>query len=459
MMPIRHPMHVLRPPFAAIILSLLLLTGCLDSPLRVESNTSSTLADVTADRLNYKYEADVAPPSLDVSQTAATVRNAAVQADFDARRPAEILDRTLTAPDEKSVLAIYHRLSDPADEYRMDMYLPDGKVLRPITPDSMSVAWPEAIVWSPDSSVVAFAAKTRTVIPEATETGERGTVPAAAAIPESEVLGNTAPEVVAEPSPLLSPTPPPAASGVLTFATEQIYVCGADGNGLKALTTNEGLKYFYFVWSPDSKMLAALATTSREYQAFETRPAQATPTPKSKAESTPPPLTVRPSAGRLRVIEKTGRERRLDDASTAVKPVWSPDSTKVAAAFSRSVNPTDVKLPATFDAQIRIYDAIGTSPKQAAIPLRLPLLLSSHAYDRGSTGQPSNSPEEPLTTLPEIRELRSLGPISEMVWNAENILYFKTTLTLQKIGEPDTSFGFARWHRLVLSQQPAAAVK
>lgn len=457
MVPIRHRMHVFRPPIAAIILFLLFLTGCPGGQRPNENNTSSTLADVPSVRLNYKYEADVPPPGVDTAQTAASVRNAAVQADFDGRRPAELLDRTLSAPDEKSVLAIYHRLSDPADEYRLDMYLPDGKVLKQITPDTMSVAWPEAIVWSPDSSAVAFAAKTRTLPPEASDTSERGTVPAAAAIPESEVLGNTAPEAMPEPSP--SPTPLPAASGVLTFATEQIYICGADGNGLKALTTNDGLKYFYFAWSPDSTMLAALATTAREYQAFETRPAQATPTPKPKTETLPPPVTVRPSVGRLRVIEKNGRERRLDDAGTAVKPVWSPDSTKVAAAFSRSVNPDDVKLPATFDAQIRIYDAIGTSPTQAAIPLRLPLLLSSHAYDRGSTGQPSNGQEEPLTTLPDIRELRSLGPISEMAWNAENILYFKTTLRLQKIGEPDTSLGFARWHRLILSQQPAQAAK
>ncbi len=459
MVSIRHRMHVFRPPIAATILFVLFLTGCPNGPRPNENNVSSTLADVPSVRLNYKYEADVPAPSIDAGQNAASVRNAAVQADFDGRRPAEILDRTLTAPDEKSVLAIYHRLSDPADEYRLDMYLPDGKVLKPITPDTMSVAWPEAIVWSPDSSAVAFAARTRTLLPETSDTGERGTVPAAAAIPESEVLGNTAPEAVSEPSPSPSPLPPPAASSVLTFATEQIYLCGADGNGLKALTTNDGLKYFYFAWSPDSTMLAALATTAREYQAFETRPAQATPTPKPKTETAPPPMTVRPSVGRLRIVDKNTRERRLDDAGTAVKPVWSPDSKKVAAAFSRSVNPPDVKLPATFDAQIRIYDATGTSPTQAAIPLRLPLLLSSHAYDRGSTGQPSNGQEEPLTTLPDIRELRSLGPISEMAWNAENILYFKTTLTLQKVGEPDTSLGFARWHRLILSQQPPQAVK
>jgi len=47
--------------------------------------------------------------------------------------------------------------------------------------------------------------------------------------------------------------------------------------------------------------------------------------------------------------------------------VWSADSTKVACAFEH---------------QIRIYDAAGTAPTQAAIPLRNHLLLSSQGYDR-----------------------------------------------------------------------------
>jgi hypothetical protein len=219
------------------------------------------------------------------------------------------------------------------------------------------------------------------------------------------------------------------------------------------------LKYFYFAWSPDSTMLAALAITSREYEAFEPRPAQATPTPKPKIAEPPPPLTIRPSAGRLRIVEKNGRERRLDDARTGAKPVWSPDSTKVAAAFSLSTQPTDPKFTPIFDAQIRIYDASATSPTQAAIPLRLPLLLSSHAYDRGQTGQPQTGQEQPLTTVPEIRDLRSLGPISELAWNSEDILYFKTTLMQQKIGEAGAPLGFSRWHRLVLTTQPLPTIK
>jgi hypothetical protein len=448
-------MNDVRAPFAAITLATVLFSACESGVFRPEPPVAAGLSAVPSVRLNYRYEADVPAPVLNPEGGTSTVRNASVQADFDARRPAEILERTLTSPDQRSVLAIYHRLSDPADEYRLDMYLPDGKVLRQVTPDAMSVSWPEAIVWSPDASAVAFPARTRTF--RSVDSSEPGGIaPAAAAIPESEVLG---PDVPPAASPEPSPTPPPAVSNVLTFNSEQIYICGADGTGLRALTTNDGLKYFYFAWSPDSTMLAALAITSREYEAFEPRPAQATPTPKPKIAEPPPPLTIRPSAGRLRIVEKNGRERRLDDARTGAKPVWSPDSTKVAAAFSLSTQPTDPKLTPIFDAQIRIYDASATSPTQAAIPLRLPLLLSSHAYDRGQTGQPQTGQEQPLTTVPEIRDLRSLGPISELAWNSEDILYFKTTLMQQKIGEAGAPLGFSRWHRLVLTTQPLPTIK
>ena len=148
-----------------------------------------------------------------------------------------------------------------------------------------------------------------------------------------------------------APTPAPP-TNVLTFRTEQIYICNADGDGVKPITQNEGLIYFYYVWSPDGSTLAALAATAREWQYLQFRADE-------KGEIFVP-------VGRLRLVEKTGRERRLDDGLTAVQPVWSPDSAKVACAF---------------DTQVRIYDANGNSPTQAAIPLRNNLLLSSKAFD------------------------------------------------------------------------------
>src|SRR5690606_15201220 len=110
------------------------------------------------------------------------------------------------------------------------------------------------------------------------------------------------------------------------------------------------------------------------------------------------------------------------DNVTSVRPVWSPDSKKVATAF---------------DTQIRIYDAAGTNPTQAAIPLRNQLLISSQAYDREQKRQLENSenininaapstPEDQLSTLPDPDLLVSFNPIVEISWTAEDLLYLKT---------------------------------
>src|SRR5439155_6545372 len=67
--------------------------------------------------------------------------------------------------------------------------------------------------------------------------------------------------------PSVSPTPT-APAAVLAFRTEQIYLCDADGDQLRPLTQSEGKIYFYYVWSPDSSMLAALVTTSPEWKSM-----------------------------------------------------------------------------------------------------------------------------------------------------------------------------------------------
>ena len=87
------------------------------------------------------------------------------------------------------------------------------------------------------------------------------------------------------------------------------------------------------------------------------------------------------------VIEKNGRERRLDDGLTAVQPVWSPDSAKVACAFEH---------------QVRVYDSRGDTPTQAAIPMRNNLLISSQAYDREQQAK--------LDADPAVRRVRT-GPL------------------------------------------------
>jgi hypothetical protein len=224
-----------------------------------------------------------------------------------------------------------------------------------------------------------------------------------------------------------------------------MYLANADGDGVKPITQNEGLIYFYYVWSPDSSMLAAMATTAREWQLLQAGA-------DSRGETFIP-------VGRPRIIEKSGRERRLDDNMTAVQPVWSPDSSKVAVGY---------------DKQVRIYDAVGNTPSQAAVPLRNNLLISSAAYDReqerklreGNTaaadanaqGPPANAPEVP-TTLPDERTLVSFNPIVELEWPSDDLLYFQTAFIKRMKNEADSVTSFPRWHRLVLTPQPVAGAK
>ncbi len=406
----------------------------------------SALSQVLAVRLNYRYEADVPAPA-EQAQQSADERNAAVQSDFDLRRPNEVLDKTIASPDAKRVVAVYHRQNDVPSEFRLDMYSADGKLLHKMTSDLMAVHFPDTIRWSPNSASVAFVAMLR---------GAQAEQPVGAPTLDTEPSPansnvNTDPEAVANSAEtnsntaastaVLEPTPAPP-SGILAFRTEQIYLANADGDAVKPITQNEGLIYFYYVWAPDSSALAALASTQREWQVLQFRA-------ESNGEIFVP-------LGRPRIIEPNGRERRLDDALTAVHPVWSPDSSKIAAAY---------------DTQIRIYDASGVTPTQAAIPLRNQLLLSAQAFDRAQA-EKLNAPVEPITgnqtntnsnivqesaTLPDPIALVSFNPIVGLAWPEDALLYFQTAYIKRMKKESDSVTSFPRWHRLVLSPQPVTS--
>jgi len=427
----------LKPIFAAAALSFAASwLGCERNIFQGSPNTNVTsIRNVSAVRLNYRYEADVPAPPANQAGQSAEERNAAIQADFDATRTQEQLDRTITSPDKKRVLAVYRNVMDQMSESRLDMYTADGKLLKKITPETMAVHFPDTIVWSPDSMSVAFVAMLRA-------TGPMPLNPDAAPTPVAIPLaGNANIDPEETPVPVTpAATTPASPTGILTFRTEQIYICDSEGGSLKPITQNEGLIYFYYVWSPDSTMLAALAATKRDWQYLEL-------VSEGKGEMLVP-------QGRLRVIEKNGRERRLDDNLTAVRPVWSPDSAKIAVAF---------------DTQIRLYDAAGTAPTQAAIPLRNQLLISAQAYDREQqrVGQAANAnmdpnsnatptPDQPLTTLPDERLLVSYNPIVEVEWQSDDLLYLKTAYIRRMKNEADNVTSFSRWHRLVLTPQAAA---
>jgi hypothetical protein len=429
----------MRDIFSVIALSAVVFAGCQKSVTPGSSSAaSSVLKDAAAARLNFRYEADVPAPAEPSKPAQAEDINASIQADFAQNRSDEILDATIASPDSKRILAIYHRGSDQPSEFRMDMYSADGRVLKRITPDSMAVHFRETVRWAPDSSAVAFVATTRAKSDEAQQQ-----IPAAPAVDPAELEpvpgldANVTPDPNANNAAPAS-TPMPAAETVLTFRSEQIYLCGSDGDNLRPLTQNEGLIYFYYVWSPDSTMLAALAATSREWQIMFDR-----------AESAG---EVFAPIGRPRLIERNGRERRLDDGLTKVQPVWSPDSSKVAAGF---------------DTQVRIYDAGGNPPTQAAIPLRNQLLISSGAYDRqqaeklnapvdANAASATNTNAAQPTTLPDPATLASFNPIVTLNWTADDLLYLETAAVKRMKIEADSAISFSRWHRLVLTPQPAA---
>jgi len=430
-----------------LIAAVLVLSSCGGEDMPGDTGPR-TMSEVPSVSLSYRYEGDVSAPS--VAETQSYDRNAQVQADFDNNRTAEILERTITSPDKKHVFAVYRKLGDQGADFRLDAYSPEGTLVRKVTSDSMAVRFPDTLTWAPDSSSLAFVAMLREV-PNETAQASPSPSPSPSASPtpsETPVLdavtgepiqeANTAaPAVEASPS-QVEPTPT-APTGILTFRTEQIYICNAEGGALKAVTQNEGLIYFYYVWAPDSSMLAALATTHREWRYLEILA-------EGKGEKMIP-------IGRLRFVEKNGRERRLDDNLTAVHPVWSPDSAKVAAGFGT---------------QLRIYDAAGISPTQAAIPLKNQLLISSQQFDRdqarlaqnvstdANAAPPAPANNEPLTTLPDERLLVSFKPIVELAWTADNLVYFRTADIKRMKLETDNVTSFARWHRLILSPQAAA---
>lgn len=437
------------------VLFVVLSFGCGSEPDEASEETQfyTALKEVPAVRLNYRYEADVPAPEIPVP--AAHERHAAVQAHFELERLGDVLDRTITSPDGNRVIAIFHRPGDLQDEYRLDMYLADGTPMQRITPDAMAVHFQETIVWSPDSKNVAFVAMLRDMqpaieLPDAEPGTDATPEPTPTPLPDPGIgtdanidqnidPGNTNAEPPGEgPTDII----PPAPANVLTFRTEQIYICNADGLDIKPITQNEGLIYFYYVWSPDSSMLASLAVTLREWQFLKFRADEAD--------------AIFVPSGRPRIVETNGRERRLDDGLTSVHPVWSPDSAKAAVAF---------------DKQVRIYDAGGVTPTQAAVPLQNALLLSSQEFDRAqdlriagvnaadANANTANPTPSGATTLPDPNTLVSYNPIISLFWQAEDLLYFQTAAVKRMKIEADSMMSFPRWHRLILTPQARAEEK
>lgn len=401
--------------FSVILAAVLAAVAC--KPSASQPLVPRDMKDVPANRLNYKLEADLAepPPS---APSAADERNAAVQNDFQTRRPTEAVERTVVSPDKRHILVAYRASADTPDEFRLDLYDGEGKFIRTVSPATLAVIFPNKISWSPDNQTFAFTASRR--------------VAADLSLPATAPNENT------------------PNNAVVGFRTEQIYLGTADGE-LKPLTSREGLIYFHFEWAPNGGSLAALACREDEYENARQRAAD----------------NVSPFQpyGRVRVIEKNGRERLLDDSLTPVLPQWSPDSTKIASAVGYDV---------------RVYDAAFDAPTLAALPLRVPLLTASQKFDEthrqklasetnantetnsnansnanantsanSNNNVNANSNSAGITAENTDAQPISFAPIVRLIFADDRTIFVQTGFP-----NADETVTFNRWHKLDLSPQP-----
>ncbi len=413
----------MRFVFSSIFCATLVLTlgsACSRNTKAPATVVLASLKDVPVSRLNYRYEADVPTPDVNGVSKGQGELNVAVADDFAANRKNEALTNTIVSPDAQRIVAVYRREDDVDGAFRIDMYSADGKFLRQITSENLSVSFPEKISWAPDGSIVAFAGATRKT-------------QAASGAPSTSGSGSAGADVEPAPTPRISGTGEP--QDVLTFETEQIYTCSAEGKELRLITQSEGKIYFHFTWSPDSLSLAALAATLREWKFMQYQSDM-------KGEVFLP-------KGRPRIVERNGRERLLDDNLTSILPSWSPDSRKLAVAY---------------DSEVRLFDSSMDIATQSAVPLRNQLLISSYEFDQAKkesdsgTNSGIQSSPTPLTTLPDEKDLISFQPIIEIGWQTETTIYFQTGFVKEsKTGGATRSS--MRWHRIILSAQPVPVSK
>jgi hypothetical protein len=390
----------------SILAVLAFIAGC-RSIIERQDVRPRVLRDVPAKNFAYRLEPDITPPTglndEDLSDKLATV-----QTDFSTRRKDDALLRTVASPDGRRVLALYGTEDEPSSAFRIDLYSDDGRFLRNLIPPDLSCVFPETVAWSPDGKSINFIAHRRAVpSPSPTPLADYEEVP----------LG----------SPLPSPSVAPAFAPVVSFNTEQIYICNRDGYDLRPLTAREGLIYFYFVWAPDNHAMVALACKEDEWNAREKQ--------------------YRLPAGRPRLITLEGQERLLDDGLAEALPVWSPDASKVATAFE-----TDVV----------IYDAATDKPTQARLPLRDPLIAASFTYEQKTgaknpdamkSATASGASTSPVEARAQGTVPPSFNPITRLEWPTPEKLYFQTAFV--RLMRNETINTFQRWHLLNLSAQAA----
>lgn len=436
---------------AACLCALFALASCAGAGDESKTVRPRSMRDVPAARLLFHFEPDVgdesnAPEAVKDAESAGKIE--AIQMDFETRRPDEELLRTVASPDGQRALALYATRETEGYDFRMDLYATSGAFIRNIFPPNLVGTFAEEVAWSPDGSQIAFI-------------GIANPLADGAPAPDRETL---APPIEPSTDPLAAPTVAPAIAPVAAFKTEQIYIADRDGMNLRPLTTREGLIYFELAWSPDAHALAALACREDEWLA------------RKDAYKAP--------GGRPRIIKPDGEERLLDDRLADAAPVWSPDSTKVATAFDKTV---------------AIFDAVGQTPTGANIPLEEPLWAASYRYDvklfgksgdegseatrsdggarsgdkdaaarRGegesseasnvlsgvSASQGEDAPTPPLGSV----VLNSFNAIVRVAWPSEETVYAQTSFVRYLPNEIVPVVRYVRWHRITL-QLPETAVE
>ena len=379
-----------------------------------------SLRDVPAERLAFRFEADAAEGSLpeplqrdEAEEPWPTVKSA-----FETQRPEEALIRTVVDPRGQRVLALYGT-SATDNDFRIDLYSSDGIFIRNVLPNDLTGVFPSEVAWSPDGERIVFSGVRNPALQAGASPGEEPAPPP----PELTPPGDAA-------TPATAPTPAaPIIPSTQTFTTEQVYVGNRDGFDLRPLTTREGLIYFKLAWSPDGQQVAALACKEDEWEA-------------QRREGFP-------HAGRPRLVTLEGAERLLDDRSTPVEPVWSPDGSKLATAFEYDV---------------AVYDAGGGAPTGAGLSLREPLRAASVEYDArvfkkaepqagaAPTATPAPGAASPQPPAGEA-VLISMNPFVRLEWVAPETIYAQTAFVHIYHDEP--VFKYPRWHVLHISPQAA----
>ncbi len=359
------------------------------------------LRDVPAQRLAYRFEADVQPPP-EINSEDQDDKIEAIQLDFNSRRQNDALVRTVRSPDGQRALVLYGTAEEPSQEFHIDLYSADGTFLRNLTPPDLACVFPETVAWSHDGSYITFIA-------------HRGVKPTPTPAPP----GASTPEPLEGSSPTPLPSVAPAFAAVPLFSTEQVYICNRDGYDLKPLTSREGLIYFFAAWAPDNHALVAMACKESEWEAREREYKLAT--------------------GRPRLISIDGQERLLADELTEALPVWSPDSSKVATAF---------------EADVMIYDAAAAKPTQARVRLRDALIGASRIHEQKHAGNKNEGDRGNATNESSQGGVPvSFNPIIRLEWLTAEKLFFETAYVRLLPNEPITTF--QRWHQLTFSPQAA----